>query len=150
MAVMDYPVTAQQAEQQQVRELYRLLLRGNTISLVDEHRISCEIPAKICDLFRSVLAGMQEGRGVVVVPVGEELTTKQAADLLGVSRQYLVRLLENEKLPFHRAGTHRRIYLTDLLAFRERRDGERRKAIERIATQEVKDGTYDQFIPPED
>ena len=150
MAVMDYPVTAQQAEQQQVRELYRLLLRGNTISLVDEHRISCEVPAKICDLFRSVLAGMQEGRGVVVVPVGEELTTKQAADLLGVSRQYLVRLLENEKLPFHRAGTHRRIYLTDLLAFRERRDGERRKAIERIATQEVKDGTYDQFIPPED
>jgi len=67
----------------------------------------------------------------------------QAFDLIGS-------LLENGKLPFHRAGSHRRIYFHDLLAYRERRDHERRKAIERIAKRELEDGTYDQFVPPED
>ena len=150
MAVMDYPIRAQDTEEQQVRDLYRVLLHSDTIKLVDQSGVTHVVPASICYLFRSVLAGMQEGKGIVVVPVGQELTTKQAADLLGVSRQYLVRLLESGKITFHRSGTHRRIYLNDLLAFRDIRDGERRKAIRRMAEQEVKDGTYDQFVPPED
>ena len=149
MAVLDYPVTAQQTEEQQIRELYRALLHGGTVNLVDPYGASHPVPASVSALFRSVLAGMQEGKGVVVVPVGQELTTKQAADLLGVCRQYLVRLLERGQLAFHRTGTHRRIYLNDLLLFRAERDHNRHRAIERIAHQEMQDGTYDEFIPPE-
>jgi hypothetical protein len=54
----------------------------------------------------------------------------------------------DEKLPFHRAGTHRREYLKDLLEFRKRRDQQRKRSIERIAKEEVAHGTYDDFRLP--
>src|ERR1700688_5182998 len=91
-------------------------------------------------LLLSVLKIMQEGKAVSIVPQMQELTTQRAANLLGVSRQFFVRLLDDEKLPFHRAGTHRRVYLKDVLEFRKRRDQQRKGSIERIAKEEVAHG----------
>jgi excisionase family DNA binding protein len=100
-------------------------------------------------LLLSVLKIMQEGKAVSIVPQMQELTTQHAANLLGVSRQFCVRLLDDEKLPFHRTGTHRRVYLKDVLEFRKRRDQQRKESIERIAKEEVARGTYDDFPLPE-
>jgi excisionase family DNA binding protein len=52
---------------------------------------------------------MQEGKAITIIPANHELSLQEAADLLGVSRQYMVQLLEDSKLPFHKPGTHRRI-----------------------------------------
>jgi excisionase family DNA binding protein len=101
--------------------------------------------AKVNRLLLSVLKVMQEGKAVSIVPQMQELTTQRAANLLGVSRQFFVRLLDGEKLPFHRTGTHRRVYLKDVLEFRKRRDQQRKESIERIAKEEVTQGTYDDF-----
>jgi excisionase family DNA binding protein len=67
----------------------------------------------------------------------------EAARMLSVSRQFLVQILEQGQIPFHRTGTHRRVYTRDLLAYRVTRDAERRKAWDDLVLAEWEDGTYD-------
>ena len=83
----------------------------------------------------------------MIVPSTQEMTTQSAADLLGVSRQYVVQLLEEGKIPFHKVGTHRRIAMKDVLVFRRQRDERRRAMLGEIAREAVEDGTYD-IVPP--
>ena len=80
----------------------------------------------------------------------EELTTKAAADYLGFSRQFLVRLLEQDKIPFHRTGTHRRVYFNDVLEYKKKRDAARHEAIKGLAKKELDEGTYDFILPDEE
>jgi excisionase family DNA binding protein len=92
---------------------------------------------------------MQLGRAVVLIPENQQLTTQRAADLLGVSRPHLVKLLEAGGLPYHKAGGHRRIFLKDLVAYRKRRDVERKAALDRIAKEAFASGLYDRTGIPE-
>jgi excisionase family DNA binding protein len=143
------PVTPQESEEQLAQELYEVLLDPNS-GLLGPHNEPVQIPDSVRRAFLMVLVQMQKGNGVAVIPVGRELTTKEAADMLGVSRQYFVRLLDRGDLPFHMIGTHRRISLTDLLRYRARRDQERHSAINRIARQGVEEGIYNTFLPPDE
>lgn len=93
------------------------------------------LPRSAVRLLRQILAEMAEGNGVTIVPVAAELTTQQAADLLGVSRPFLVKELDEERLPFRWVGTHRRIQLDDLIRYRERKDAARHQALDALAQQ---------------
>ena len=90
--------------------------------------------------FLIVLRLISSGRGFRVFPVETELTTQQAADLLNVSRPFLVKLLEGGEIPFTRTGHHRRIRTDDLFAYRKRRDANRSDALRRLARMDVEDG----------
>ena len=68
---------------------------------------------------------------------------------LGVSRPYLIKLLEAGDLPFHKAGSHRRVYLKDLVDYQKRRDAERKAALNRIAKEAFESGLYDRTSIPE-
>jgi len=60
------------------------------------------------------------------------MTTQQAADLLKLSRQYLVRLLDQGKIPFHKTGKHRRVQIEDILDFKEKRDLDREAQLDAL------------------
>lgn len=91
-----------------------------------------EIPEEIHRVLLQVIDSMQRGLAVSILPQSKTLTTQQAADLLGISRPTLVKLLDEQKLPFERVGTHRRVLLVDVMAFRDRRRQEQYDALEEM------------------
>ena len=92
-----------------------------------------ELPEEIYLVLRQVVEAMQRGLSVTISPMSRTLTTQQAADLLGVTRVTLVKLLEEKKIPFERIGTHRRVKLSDVLAFRAARKAEQYAALEALS-----------------
>jgi excisionase family DNA binding protein len=69
------------------------------------------------------------------MPQNAELTTQPAADVLNVSRPFMIRLLEEKKIPFHKGSTHRRIRLEDVLRYKETIDADRRKVLDVLAAE---------------
>jgi excisionase family DNA binding protein len=92
-----------------------------------------ELPAEVYRVLRHVVEALQQGFAVTVMPLTQTLTTQQAADLLGVSRPTLVKLLGRGEIPFERVGTHRRILLRDLLAYRDERRAAQYAALDATA-----------------
>ncbi len=132
----------------QLRTLRRLVQRGSA-RLVGKGGESVEVPATVRTLLAEIARNMEVGKAVSVVAENLELTTQRAANILGVSRPFLVRLLENNKVPFHMVGSHRRVYLADLLAYKSKRDRARHQAVRQLAVEDVEAGTYDTVILPE-
>ena len=108
-----------------------------------------ELPNTVFRLLKDIVRNMQLGRAIVLIPENQQLTTQRAADLLGVSRPHLIKLLEAGELPYHKAGSHRRIYLKDLVAYQKRRDVERKAALDRIAKEAFESGLYERTGIPE-
>jgi excisionase family DNA binding protein len=142
------PISVPQTQERQIRDLRRLIQSGPA-SLVgpDGHQVA--IPEPVHDLLLLILKNLQAGRAISIVPEHQPLTTQRAANILGVSRPFLVRLVENGDIPFHMVGSHRRIYLRDLLDYQRRRDAARHEAIDDMARTEMEAGTYDRVLLPE-
>lgn len=102
-----------------------------------------EIPLSVFRILRQVVYHMIHGRAISIVPVGKELTTQQAADILNISRPYMVSLLEEGKIPFTKVGTHRRITFNELMKYKNRRDRERKRGLAEITHISEDAGLYD-------
>jgi excisionase family DNA binding protein len=100
---------------------------------IDHHCNPVTLPLAAFQLLIGVLTQMAEGNAVTLIPVHAELTTQEAADLLNVSRPYLVRLLEERKIPFRKVGTRRRILFRDLMDYKAKIDTARRRTLDELA-----------------
>ena len=101
-----------------------------------------ELPPEARTLLLRILGHMANGDAVTVVPVAAEVTAQQAAEILGVSRPFVIRLVDEGKLACRLVGTHRRIPLVDLLAFKQANRAERR-AIAAELTAEAQELGFD-------
>ena len=136
----DIALLAQEAARQ-ASVVQRGIRRARTVTLRSEGpKDSCSLtlPRAAFDLLVQILGHMANGNGVTLVPLHAEITTQQAADLLNVSRPFVVSLLEARKLPCRKVGTHRRIRMADLVAYKKRDDEERRKILAELTAEAQK------------
>ncbi|MGI9251625.1 MAG: helix-turn-helix domain-containing protein [Pseudohongiellaceae bacterium] len=101
-----------------------------------------ELPAGAVPLLKDILEKMAVGHGIAIIPEGAELTTAQAANILNVSRPFLVKLIDENKIPHRKVGTHRRILIEDLIKYMH--EIERRETIlDQIVAESQKMGLYE-------
>lgn len=93
------------------------------------------LPSAAVQLLMDILVNIGQGNAVQVVPVHAELTTQEAADLLMVSRPYLIKLLDEGKISYRKVGTHRRVQYGALLAFKEQEAAARKASLDELAEQ---------------
>jgi excisionase family DNA binding protein len=110
--------------------------RASAARLLAADGQSLELPESVYRVLVETVRELAEGNAVAVLPVRAELTTQEAADLLGVSRPYLIKLIEQGTVPCTlTTGNHRRLRLSDVLAYRRARDEDRRAALDEMSAE---------------
>ena len=147
------PVAAPEDQRESLAALLRLLDQVRpeadepaAYKLVTPTGEVTELPESVFLLLERVIEVLARGDAITVVPVGKELTTQQAANILNVSRQYLVRLLDEGRIPHRKTGTHRRVRMEDLLAYKRQRDRSRREGLRELSRMTEDFGGYDAEI----
>jgi excisionase family DNA binding protein len=140
------PMLPSETDATLARETSRLLaprmdskapLRFRVVDAAKEETL--QLPAPAVRMLVRILEEMARGNAVTLIPVHAELTTQEAADMLNVSRPYLIQLLDEGKMEYRKVGTHRRVRFDALMAYKRQSDAERRAALAELAA-------YDQEI----
>ncbi|MGA3128698.1 MAG: excisionase family DNA-binding protein [Candidatus Korobacteraceae bacterium] len=131
-------------DQREIVELYEKL-REVQAKLVGPDGKTEVLPNNVYSFLCRLLADLKAGNSVTILQSKAELTTVEAAKLLGMSRQFLVNLLSRNEIPFHMIGTHRRLYARDVLAYKSKRDNARRKTLDDLSRAEYDEGIYDRL-----
>ena len=117
----------------QVLSRHTRLERPLTLRLREaEQENIIELPAGAVSLLKDILEAMAAGRGVVIIPENAELTTVEAAEVLNVSRPFLIKLLNEGAIPHRKVGKHRRVRMEDVMAYKRKIDQEREAILDQL------------------
>ncbi len=119
------------------------------VKFVGADGASRALPGSLNSFLSELNKSLKRGKAITIVQNQATFTTAEAADLLRVSRQFLVNLLENGEIPFYMVGTHRRVYAQDLFRHKAARD-RRHRIIRDLAVAEMREDTYDLVPLPVD
>lgn len=117
------------------RNSYRSANKNQAKLVFQDSKNSLELPEKAVSLLKEILLFMSEGKEITLIPTEAELSTQEAADILRVSRPHVVKLLEEGKIPYHKAGSHRRILQQDLTTYELALKNTRKASLDYLAKQ---------------
>lgn len=110
---------------------------------IEETQGRITLPMSALRLLSDILKAMSEGSPVSIMPIATEVTTQKAAEMLGCSRPYLVKLLEENVIPYTKVGRHRRIMFKDVVEYKNKMKAEQKQNIIDIMNDDEEDGLYD-------
>lgn len=140
------PLPIPERDQRDVLSLYEAFRMGKAKLVGPDGEVN-HLPDSLSSFLLELIGRLNAGHCVYLVRDQAKFTTVEAATMLGVSRQFLVNLLEKGEIPYHMVGSHRRIYAQDVIGYKTKRDSSRRKILADLVTAEVDEGLYDK-IPP--
>lgn len=105
---------------------------------INGEKTQLKIPVAALGYLNTIIEHMAKGEAISVIPSETEISTQQAAEMLNVSRPYIVKLLEEGKIPYHKVGTHRRIKLKDMQAYQRAYEKQQDEALDELAKQAQK------------
>ncbi|WP_424183325.1 helix-turn-helix domain-containing protein [Actinokineospora sp. G85] len=126
-----------------IQDLLAHLPRDRAARLIGPDGTETDLPDEVYRTLREVLDALLKGKAITLAPHNTMLTTQQAADLLGISRPTLVKLLESGAIPYEQPGRHRRVRLVDLVTYREKSRTTRRQDLRALTRDADEDGLYD-------
>ena len=110
---------------------------------IEETAEKVKVPLSALKLLARILKEIARGNPVSIVPIATEVTTQAAAEILGCSRPHIVKLLEDDVIPYTKVGKHRRIKYKDIIQYKKRMKAHQRKTIGEIMELDEKSGLYD-------
>lgn len=116
---------------------------ASTHCLSSPDEAALPLTPELYEVLRRAVQYLLAGSAVAISPLERRLSTTEAGDLLGVSRQYLTRLIDKGEIECDRTGRHRRLKLSDVLAYKQKRDDERQKLLDELTGDAVELGAYD-------
>jgi len=132
---------ASDRDEQGLKELYESIRRGKA-KLVGLNGEARPLPDSLHSFLAELAGLLNEGKSAYIIQDQAKFTTVEAAAMLGVSRQFLINLLESNEIPYHMVGTHRRVYAQDLVQYKAKRDERRKKVLGELARAEADEGLY--------
>jgi excisionase family DNA binding protein len=141
-AAADVPISAR--EQREIVGIYEKL-REAEAKLIGPDGKTEILPNNLYSFLLRLLADLKAGHSVTILQSRHQLTTVEASKILGMSRQFLIKLLEKGDIPFHLVGTHRRIFVRDVMTYKLKRDLMRRETLDELAKREISKGDYDRI-----
>lgn len=142
-AVLEHTVLPPADDASTLPGIVAVLERNDRAALVGLDGAQIVLPVEVCEVLRDVVTAMANGQAITIAPHDTILTTQEAANLLGISRPTLVRLLEAGEIPFTQPGRHRRVSLADLIAYQRRVRTSRRKTLDAMTNEAAEDDAYD-------
>jgi excisionase family DNA binding protein len=140
------PTGGDMPDKAELSRFARRPIRGRRLRLVVDNEVPIDIPPAVGEALAEVVAILGQGKPVLVMPQSTQLTTGEAAQLLGVSRPTVVKLMEDGVLPYSRPNSSRRIALHDVLVYKEQRSRQRLDALDEMTADAVEMGVYDEAI----
>jgi excisionase family DNA binding protein len=140
-ATADIAISAR--EQREINGIYEKLPDAEA-KLIGPDGSTEILPNNMYSFLLRLLADLRAGHSVTILQSRHELTTVEASKILGMSRQFLVKLLEKGEIPFHLVDTHRRISARDVMTYKLKRDLMRHETLDELAKRQVGQGDYDQ------
>jgi excisionase family DNA binding protein len=141
-ATADVAISAR--EQREIVGIYEKLREAEAKLIGPEGKTEI-LPNNLYSFLLRLLADLRAGHSVTILQSRHELTTVEAGKILGMSRQFLIKLLEKGEIPFHFVGTHRRLYVRDVMTYKLKRDLMRRETLDELAKREIAHGDYDKI-----